>query len=61
VYLSTLESQQSANVQNPQGQLPFARAREESYGELRNAVDDLDPDTMSPREALDVLYKLKDL
>jgi DNA mismatch repair protein MutS len=61
VYLSTLESQQSANVQNPQGQLPFAHAREESYGELRNAVDDLDPDTMSPREALDMLYKLKDL
>ena len=61
LYLSTLESQQSANVQNPQGQLPFAPAREESYGELRNAVDDLDPDTMSPREALDVLYKLKDL
>ncbi len=61
VYLSTLESQQSANVQNPQGQLPFAHAREESYDELRNAVDDLDPDTMSPREALDMLYKLKDL
>jgi len=61
VYLSTLESQQAANVQNPQGQLPLAPAREESYDELRNAVDDLDPNTMSPREALDVLYKLKDL
>ncbi len=61
VYLSTLESQQVANVQSPQGQLPLVPVSEESYDELRTAVDDLDPDTMSPREALDALYKLKDL
>jgi DNA mismatch repair protein MutS len=28
---------------------------------LREAVDDIDPDTMSPREALEALYKLKDV
>ncbi len=60
-YLTTLESQQAAHVQNPQGQLPLAPAGEESYDELHNAVDDLDPDTLSPRAALDALYRLKDL
>jgi DNA mismatch repair protein MutS len=60
-YLTTLESQQAAHVQNPQGQLPLAPASEESYDELHNAVDDLDPDTLSPRAALDALYRLKDL
>ena len=28
---------------------------------LRTAVDELDPDAMTPREALEALYKLKDL
>jgi hypothetical protein len=28
---------------------------------IREAVDALDPDSMSPREALAALYKLKDL
>ncbi len=61
VYLGSLESQQLANVQNPQGQLPLVSVIEESSDELRDAVGDLNPDTMSPREALDALYKLKDL
>ena len=61
LYLSTLESQQAAQVQSPQGQLPLVPASEDSYDELHDAVDDLDPDMMSPREALGALYKLKDL
>jgi len=28
---------------------------------LRGAVEALDPDAMSPREALEALYRLKDL
>ncbi len=61
-YLKTLESQQAAHSQNPQGQLDLSVAEAvPEDNELRDAVDDLDPDSMSPREALDALYKLKDL
>ena len=28
---------------------------------LRDALSELDPDTLSPREALDALYQLKNL
>jgi len=28
---------------------------------LRDTINDLDPDSMSPREALDALYKLRNL
>ena len=58
-YLKTLESQQAAQAHNPQGQLDFSESREDDP--VRDAVDALDPDSMSPREALEALYKLKDL
>jgi DNA mismatch repair protein MutS len=60
-YLKTLESQQVAQAQSPQGQLPLSV--EESRGDdpIRSAVEALSPDSMTPREALDALYKLKDL
>lgn len=61
-YLKVLESQQAANASNPQGQLPLTieePAVEDSA--LQDAVAELDPDSMTPREALDALYKLKDL
>lgn len=60
-YLRTLESQRAAQVQNPQGQLELSVDEPREIDALRDAVDALDPDAMSPREALDALYKLKDL
>ena len=59
-YLATLESLQAAHGESPQRQLDFASAEPEA-DELRDAVDALDPDSMSPREALAALYRLKDL
>ena len=41
-------------------EMPREPAAQEA-GPLRAALDDIDPDALSPREALDVLYKLKDI
>ena len=61
VYLGTLESQRAANAENPQSQLPLGPSVDTRGDALREALGDLDPDTMSPREALEALYKLKDI
>jgi DNA mismatch repair protein MutS len=60
-YLKTLESQQVAQAESPQGQLDLSVDDPAEHDPIREAVDALDPDTMSPREALAALYKLKDL
>ena len=60
-YLKTLESQQLAQAENPQGQLNLSVDEPAEHDPMREAVDAMDPDTMSPREALAALYKLKDL
>jgi DNA mismatch repair protein MutS len=60
-YLATLEAQRAAHTENPQAQLPLGPSEESGSNALRAALDDLDPDAMSPRQALDALYKLKDL
>ena len=60
-YLKTLESQQASQSHNPQGQLDFSAAQEPEDDPLRDAVDAIDPDSLSPREALELLYRLKDL
>ena len=60
-YLRTLESQQAGAAHGPQAQLPLGPAQEPRVDELRDALDELDPDAMSPREALEAIYKLKDL
>ena len=61
-YLKTLESQQAAHSHNPQGQLELSVADPEPESDaVREAIDDLDPDSLTPREALHALYKLKDL
>ena len=58
-YLKALESQQAAQADNPQVQLDFSVEEPAENTLLREAVDALDPDTLSPREALDALYQLK--
>jgi DNA mismatch repair protein MutS len=60
-YLRTLESQQLQHANNPQGQLALSVEDSTEADPVREAVHALDPDAMSPREALAALYKLKDL
>lgn len=55
-YLGSLETQQ--RVEHPQAQLPFSTT-DEASDELANAIDNIDPDSMTPRQALEALYKLK--
>ena len=57
-YLAALEAQQPATQEHPQKQLPLGMA-EDASDPLRNAVEDIDPDGLSPREALELLYRLK--
>jgi len=59
-FLKTLESQQLQQANSPQGQLALI-VEEPANDPVRDAVQALDPDTMTPREALAALYKLKDL
>jgi DNA mismatch repair protein MutS len=58
-YLATLESDQLRHHDSPQAQLPLTSPREADA--LRNALADIDPDSLTPRDALDAIYVLKDL
>ncbi len=60
-YLKTLESQQAAHANNPQAQLPLSVEEPDAEPDdgLRRAVEALDPDSMTPREALEAIYRLK--
>ncbi len=60
-YLNSLESQRAAQAQNLQGQLALHVDEPRQDDPLREAIEDLDPDTVSPRDALALLYKLKKL
>jgi DNA mismatch repair protein MutS len=61
-YLTSLESQQAAHKDSPQAQLDLSVAEPMLIDDpIRDAVEELDPDSMSPRDALAALYKLKDL
>lgn len=56
-YLTSLETQRHS--EHPQAQLPLSRTLEPEADVLANAVDEIDPDTLTPRDALDALYRLK--
>jgi DNA mismatch repair protein MutS len=56
-YMAALEAQQSSD--NPQGTLALAVPEERPASPLQEALDDIDPDSLSPRDALDALYALK--
>jgi DNA mismatch repair protein MutS len=62
-YLTALESQRDARQRpNPQAELPlFAASPQEPSDPLREAVLALDPDAMAPRDALQALYRLRQL
>jgi DNA mismatch repair protein MutS len=58
-YLATLEAQRHGD--SPQAQLQFAPVVEDAADELREILHGTDPDTLSPKDALELLYKLKKL
>jgi DNA mismatch repair protein MutS len=60
-YLAGLESLQPAREAGPQAQLPLAAPRREEPDPVHEALVEIDPDSLSPREALELLYRLKDL
>jgi DNA mismatch repair protein MutS len=59
-FLRVLESQQPAAQEHPQGQLPLDAGGDEGDA-LRAAIENIDPDGLSPREALETVYRLKKL
>ena len=60
-YLATLESHQAALTRSPQGQLPLGPAEAPTPDPLRDAMETLDPDSMTPLQALNALYELTKL
>jgi DNA mismatch repair protein MutS len=62
-YLASLEAERQGNLAqaSPQGQLPFSAAADEARDVLRETIDGIDPDTLSPKQALEILYTLKKL
>ena len=58
-YLALLETQQTN--EHPQTQLPFSVPVEPAPDHLATALDDIHPDELTPRQALDSLYALKKL
>jgi DNA mismatch repair protein MutS len=61
-FLATLESQQRVNSEHPQVQLPLSVDVPKADDEpVCNEIDSIDPDDLTPREALAVLYRLKKL
>jgi DNA mismatch repair protein MutS len=59
-YLTTLETMRAAQDSSPQASLPLSMAsmtpEPDAVSEL---LDDIDPDSLTPREALELLYRLK--
>jgi DNA mismatch repair protein MutS len=59
-YLATLEAAQLAQDNGPQASLPLSMASAAPETDaLRELLDEVDPDSLTPREALALLYKLK--
>ena len=58
-YLASLETHQHSG--HPQTQLPFSAPAEPETDKLGDALDAFDPDAMTPRQALDALYHLKNI
>jgi DNA mismatch repair protein MutS len=59
-YMAELEAPQGGQ-NHPQAELPLCPPGAGDADELRTALEEVDPDALSPREALDFLYRLKAL
>jgi DNA mismatch repair protein MutS len=63
-YMAALEAAHAPAERNPQAELPFAPPAPDapaSGGAVAAALADVDPDALSPREALELVYRLKSL
>jgi len=63
-YLAALEAEQDlTRLNSPQAELPLfaARAADPRAAQLQAEIDNLDPDALSPREALEALYRLRQI
>ena len=64
-YLENLENQQRPGSEHPQVPLPLSLGdtdgADAADSELASAMETIEPDELSPREALDILYRLKSL
>ncbi len=58
-YLKKLEAQRQS--ESPQAELPLVVDDSEPDAALRDALDDIDPDDLTPKQALEALYELKKL
>ncbi|MGI9221446.1 MAG: DNA mismatch repair protein MutS [Woeseiaceae bacterium] len=58
-YLATLESMQHTGQDHPQGQLALSSSAPQEADPVREILDEVDPDSLTPREALELLYRLK--
>ena len=59
-YLKSLESLQTTQVDSPQAQLPLeAPSSVDEPDALREILCKIEPDSLSPREALELIYQLK--
>ena len=58
-YLKQLEAQRQS--QSPQTELPLVVGDDDGDAALRDALDEIEPDELTPRQALDALYALKKL
>jgi DNA mismatch repair protein MutS len=59
LFMATLESQQQHISESPQAQLPLSAPSDDDP--LREQLAEIDPDSLSPRDALDAIYELKNL
>jgi DNA mismatch repair protein MutS len=62
-YLQSLEALRDAQQESPQARLPLSvePAAPPAADPLQESLAELDPDSMTPKEALEALYRLKDL
>jgi DNA mismatch repair protein MutS len=59
-YLTTLEAMRATQDSGPQGQLSFTMSpAPQEPDAMRELLQDVDPDTLTPRDALALIYKLK--
>ena len=60
-FLGTLESQQRLSSEHPQVPLPLSVESPADDDPLIRELDSIDPDSLTPRDALELLYRLKKL
>jgi DNA mismatch repair protein MutS len=60
-YMAELEAPHAASAQHPQTELPLTAPAREPADAVREALGQVDPDRLSPKDALELIYRLKQL